>query len=176
MSTRVSFWSDLLLGTKIDELNGVAVYFNGGINESHGRNVSAKGYNLGIKYQCVEFVKRYYFTRFNHEMPDAYGHAVSFFDPEVADGDLNKKRGLLQFVNGSSIAPSVDDILIFGPTILNPYGHVAIIAEVNPYALIIVQQNAGPIASSREAIPIVHRGAGFYIANSRVLGWLRLPK
>ena len=63
----------------------------------------------------------------------------------------------------------------FSPTVFNPYGHVAIVAEVNAYALIVAQQNAGPLASSREAIPIMHIDNGFFIANKRLLGWLRLP-
>lgn len=36
----------------------VAIYFNGGVNMSQGRNLTIDGYNLGIRYQCVEFVKR----------------------------------------------------------------------------------------------------------------------
>lgn len=169
--TRVSLGTELSPGSQIDELNGVAIFYNGGVNESRGRNTSADGYNLGIRHQCVEFVKRYYFERFGHRMPDSYGHARSFFDQTLADGALNARRGLLQFSNGTGSLPRADDILVFGPSLLNPYGHVAIVAEVNPYAVIIAQQNAGPLLSSREALPL-HRER---IASERVLGWLRLP-
>ncbi|WP_413044376.1 hypothetical protein [Pseudomonas sp. YJ42] len=62
-----------------------------------GRNLTQDGYNLGLRYQCVEFVKRYYFERHGHRMPDSYGHAKDFFDPQVGDGALNARRGLLQF-------------------------------------------------------------------------------
>ncbi|SUD83261.1 Uncharacterised protein [Stutzerimonas stutzeri] len=55
-----------------------------------GGNLSKDGYNLGLRYQCVEFVKRYYFERHGHRMPDTYGHAKSFFDPSLGDGALNE--------------------------------------------------------------------------------------
>ncbi|VXA92845.1 CHAP domain-containing protein (fragment) [Pseudomonas sp. 8AS] len=173
--TRVSLGNGLAPGSQIDELHGVAIYYNGGVNQSRGRNTSADGYNLGIRYQCVEFVKRYYFERFGHRMPDAYGHAKSFFDHSLADGAFNEKRGLLQFSNGAGAVPQAEDILVFGPSLLNPYGHVGIVAQVNSYAVIIAQQNAGPILSSREALPLVQQGNGFRVENARVVGWLRLP-
>lgn len=169
--TRVALGGELAPGSPIDELNGVAIYYNGGVNQSRGRNISADGYNLGIRHQCVEFVKRYYFERFGHRMPDSYGHARSFFDPVLADGGFNRQRGLLQYRNGAGGVPQTDDILVFGPSWLNPYGHVAIVVEVNAHAVIIAQQNAGPLLSSREALPLQNAR----IANERVLGWLRLP-
>ena len=174
--TRIALGSELTPGSQIDALNGVAIYYNGGVNQSRGRNTSVDGYNLGIRHQCVEFVKRYYFERFGHRMPDSYGHARSFFDPQLADGELNAQRGLLQFRNGSGALPQADDILVFGPSVFNPYGHVAIVAEVNRYAVIIAQQNAGPLHSSREALPLLPLGDGYRIEAARVVGWLRRPR
>ena len=77
--TRMPLGSRVSPGTQIDDLNGVAIYYNGGVNQSHGRNLSTGGYNLGIRYQCIEFVKRYYYERLGHQMPDSYGHAKTFF-------------------------------------------------------------------------------------------------
>ena len=71
-------------GDPLDSLNGVVVYCNGGFSGNSGRNM-VDGYNIGLKYQCVEFVKRYYFERFDHRMPNSYGHAKDFFDSTVAD-------------------------------------------------------------------------------------------
>lgn len=173
--TRTSLSSEFSPGQEIDALNGIPIYFNGGVNETHGRNFDPNGYNTGLRFQCVEFVKRYYLEKLGHQMPDQFGHAKSFFNLELADGALNEKRGLMQYRNGSNISPEPDDIVVFGPSIFNPYGHVAIIAEVNPYAIIIAQQNAGPFASSREALPLINQGQNFRVTNSRVLGWLRMP-
>ena len=58
------------VGTIIDSYNGVNIYYNGNnFKNVLGRNVSEDGYNLGLKYQCVEFVKRYYYKRYGHKMP-----------------------------------------------------------------------------------------------------------
>lgn len=173
--TRMPLGSSVSPGTQIDDLNGVAIYYNGGVNQSHGRNLSTGGYNLGIRYQCIEFVKRYYYERFGHQMPDSYGHAKTFFDQTLPDGALNEQRALLQYHNGGTTMPAPDDIIVYGPSLFNPYGHVAIVAQVNPYAVVVAQQNAGPVYSSREAIPLTQQDSGYRLGNSRVLGWLRLP-
>jgi hypothetical protein len=66
------------VGDVVDALHGVSVYFNGGVNHVLERNLADDGYNIGLKYQCVEFVKRYYLEHLNHRMPDTYGHAKTF--------------------------------------------------------------------------------------------------
>lgn len=162
------------VGEQLDELNGVAIYYNGGVNTVQGRNLSQDNYNLGLRYQCVEFVKRYYFERHGHRMPDTYGHAKDFFDPTLSDGSLNAKRAMLQFGNGSAEQPQAEDLLVFAPSLLNRYGHVAIIASVGSDALQIAQQNPGPLGSSREDLGLTQHEGRWYIESSRVLGWLRL--
>lgn len=173
--TRINPNSQYAVGEQIDALSNVAIYYNGGVNNVQGRNLSADGYNLGLRYQCVEFVKRYYFERHGHRMPDTYGHAKDFFDPRLGDGSLNAKRAMQQFHNGSSEPPQAEDLLVFAPSLLNRYGHVAIIASVGNGTLQIAQQNPGPFASSREDLPLVQRDGRWYIEHARVLGWLRLP-
>lgn len=161
------------VGSIIDELNGVPIYYNGGVYTIQGRNLSAEGYNLGIRYQCVEFVKRYYFEVYHHRMPDSYGHAKDFFDPLVADGELNRKRGLIQYTNGSLSKPLVGDLVVYRSWFLNPYGHVAIVAKVEDTFLEIAQQNPGPFSGSRETLTLRKRGNKWYISDNAILGWLR---
>jgi hypothetical protein len=162
------------VGEQIDDLNGVAIYFNGGVNTPDGRNLSQDGYNIGLRYQCVEFVKRYYFERYDHRMPDSYGHARDFFDKSLPDGTYNAKRGMLQFSNGSGTRPEPDDLVVFRPWLFNRYGHVAIVAAVDAGALEIAQQNPGPFGQSRESYPVTQRDGKWFIEHWRVLGWLRL--
>ncbi|WP_202112813.1 MULTISPECIES: CHAP domain-containing protein [unclassified Gilliamella] len=161
------------IGTVVDQFNGVDVYYNGSTGNVSGRNLTQDGYNLGQKYQCVEFIKRYYYQRFNHKMPDSYGHAKNFFDDTIADGQINPKRNLLQFHNGSPTKPQVDDIIVFG---LSRYGHVAIISKVTDDEIEIVQQNPGPNASSRATYPLIFKDGIWKIDNFRVLGYLRKNK
>ncbi|MDM5271834.1 CHAP domain-containing protein [Sulfurovum sp. zt1-1] len=172
--TNTNLNTSMEVGTVIDKFNGVNVYFNGGVNHSSGRNLSPDGYNLGIKYQCVEFVKRYYYQRFNHKMPDSMGHAKHFFDPSLKDGQLNKQRNLLQFTNGSKSKPVTEDLIIFSPTLLNPYGHVAIISNVFNESIQIVQQNAGPFSSTRAFYRLKKIDNLWYVEGRPVLGWLRV--
>lgn len=174
-ATRINPNNQYAVGEQLDELNGVAIYYNGGVNTVQGRNLSQDGYNLGLRYQCVEFVKRYYFERHGHRMPDTYGHAKDFFDPSLIDGSLNAKRGMRQFTNGSTEPPQAEDLLVFAPSLLNRYGHVAIIASVDNNILQIAQQNPGPFGSSRENLALIQREGRWHIEQSRVLGWLRLP-
>lgn len=160
------------IGTVIDQFNGVKVYYNGSVGNVSGRNLSKDGYNLGQKYQCVEFIKRYYYERFNHKMPDSYGHAKDFFDAAVMDGQINPKRNLLQFHNGSPTKPEVEDIIVLG---WSKHGHVAIISQVNEHEIEIVQQNPGPNSPSRVTYPLIYQNGKWKIDHFRVLGYLRKP-
>lgn len=157
------------VGDAIDNLNGVAVYHNGPTSNVLGRN-TVDGYNLGLKYQCVEFVKRYYYHHLHHKMPDSWGHAKSFFNQSVADGAINKQRNLTQYTNPSASKPQVDDILIFDENPDNEFGHVAIISKVTNNTIEIVQQN---MPKSRVNHTIMYKDNKWTIVGSDILGWLR---
>lgn len=158
----------------IDSLDGVVVYCNGRVSRSAGRHLSEGGYNLGLKWQCVEFVKRYYFDVYHHSFPNSYGHAKDFFDAAVLDGNLNPARNLLQFANGGGTLPTKGDIVVFDASYWNPYGHVAIVSDVSDDELRVIQQNAGPFGSSRKSISLKSDGMWFTLPEP-VLGWLRKP-
>lgn len=162
------------VGQAIDSLNHVIVYYNGGVSHSEDRNMSKDGYNIGIKYQCVEFVKRYYYQYLNHKMPDTYGNAKDFFDTSLKDSSYNKKRNLLQFNNTSISKPRINDLIVFDATAFNPFGHVAIISKVGETEIEIIQQNPGPFAPSRIQLPIQQKNKLWVIMNDKTLGWLRL--
>ncbi|MGB0871215.1 MAG: CHAP domain-containing protein [Flavobacteriales bacterium] len=157
-------------GEIIDQFNDVNVYYNGSMNHVSGRNV-LNGYNLGLKWQCVEFVKRYYYKHLKHKMPNSYGHAKSFYNPKVSDGKLNKDRNLLQYSNPSQYKPEANDIIIFGEHSGNSYGHVAIVTKVNTQSIEIIQQNKLPI---RQTYKLIYKNNAWFIDNSRVLGRLRV--
>lgn len=163
------------VGEVVDEFNGIPVYYNGGVQHSAGRHQAPNGYNLGIRYQCVEFVKRYYHQRLHHTMPEARGHAKSFFDPTVADGALNAQRMLVQHINGGASSPRAEDLIVWGPWLFNPYGHVAIVSRVEAGFIEVVQQNPGPYGSSREIVPLSQDAQGrWWVGHDRVRGWLRM--
>lgn len=172
----VYFYAPYEIGQPIDSLNHVKVYYNGSTDNITTRNVTSDNYNLGLQYQCVEFVKRYYYEYLRHKMPDSYGNAVDFFNPVLADGAFNAQRGLKQYTNGSKSKPQKNDLIVFDKSRSNAFGHVAIIANIEGDYIEIIQQNAGKYATTREIIEITHDAGKWVIKNDRVLGWLRLEK
>jgi surface antigen len=162
------------LGKPLDDLNGVYVYYNGHTSSTRGRSIAPCGYNLGLKYQCVEFVKRYYYQHFNHKMPNSYGHAKSFFNPGLKDGQLNRDRNLLQFTNPSKSKPEVGDIIVFRATQGNPYGHVAIVSKVGRNTMEIIHQNAGPNRPTRLKYDLKQNDGKWKMESRRAQGWLRM--
>ncbi len=161
-------------GDAIDSLNHVKVFYNGSIKTVKGRNLTEDGYNLGLKYQCVEFVKRYYYEHLNHKMPDSWGHAESFFNPELQDGQHNKKRNLTQYTNPSISKPKPDDLIVMKGSGSNNYGHVAIVSKVFENDIEIIQQNPGAHSPSRKNIDLSLTKEGKWkIENDRISGWLR---
>ena len=138
-------YSDIVLdikkcGDSIGSLNGVTVYLNSGsIMSCDGdRNLNTNGYSYGIKWQCVEFVRRYYYNYLDHEMPSRYGHASNYFINSIPSGSMNSGRNLLQYHNGD-IRPQKDDILVWPGT----YGHVAIVTNVTDTTVSTIAQNIG---------------------------------
>jgi len=164
---------DLEIGEKIDEYKGVTVHYNGAkYTRTFGRHISPNGYNLGLKYQCVEFVKRFYYEVYNHQMPNAFGNAKTFFDKALPDKAFNKGRAMMQYRNVRTYKPQPNDLLIYDGYDGNPYGHVAIITKVGEDYIEVVQQNIGKQARIR--IPLVNFMDYWTIADYNILGWLRL--
>lgn len=160
-------------GKAIDSFNRVKIYYNGSIRNVAGRNVTPDGYNLGLKYQCVEFVKRYYYEYFNHKMPVSSGHAKDYFDTNLEQGSFNQKRGLVQFFNSNNIPPKVNDIVVFGADAKNSFGHIAIVSKVGSDFVELVQQNVGH--QTRVTFSLIKFEDAWTIARDEILGWLRIP-
>jgi len=159
------------IGDSVDSFNGVVVYNNGmDYPKSYGKHYSKDSvYYYGKKWQCVEYIKRYYYDYFHHRMPNGFGHAKSFFDPTVAHAKLNKERGLLQFKNDSTDCPNVNDIVVFG----GKYGHVAIVTKVANDEVEVIQQNI--YMSPRETIKLTFNNGKYTLGeNRKPEGWLRM--
>jgi surface antigen len=161
------------VGDELDSYRDVEIHYNGkDFKTSHGSRYSKDGYYYGKSWQCVEFAKRFYFEAKGHRMPDVWGHARDFFNPEVPHGALNPQRGLVQFVNGGTEAPQVDDLVVFRG---GSFGHVAIVSEVGDDYVELVQQNVG--TNARDRWKLVRDGAGKFLIDGKrpPAGWLRLP-
>lgn len=159
------------IGKKIDNFNNIAVYYNGNPKNVNGRNLTKDGYNLGLKYQCVEFVKRYYYEHLNHKMPNSFGNAKDYFKNDIGDGEMNSERDLKQYNNPSSKKPKENDLIIFRGSVFNKYGHVAIISNVENEKIEIIQQNV--FLTTREEYKLLYQKDKWYIDDKSILGWLR---
>lgn len=158
------------IGTEIDSYKGVPAYYNGTLyTKSHGANYSKDKYYFGQKWQCVEYVKRFYYVVKNHRMPDGYGNAKDFFEPGIMQSDMNKKRGLLQYINGGNMKPAPDDLLVFTDT---EFGHVGIITKVGKNYIEIIQQNV--YGKTRAKYSLKNINGNYFIGEKRKpAGWLR---
>lgn len=174
--TFLSFTSfNFEVGQVIDRYYDVPVYYNGNnFRNVIGRNVTNDGYNLGLKYQCVEYVKRFYFEVHNHKMPNSYGHAKELFDQSLEDAAYNPERGLMQYRNTRYEKPQEGDILVYGKSPHNPFGHTGIICEVGTDHVTLIQQNYG--TKTRQKLTLAEFQGIYTVADYDVLGWLRYPK
>ena len=168
--TALFVWNSQKVGRVMDSYKGIPVYDNGlFFFRSYGKNYAPDGYYFGQKWQCVEFVKRFYHDARNHKMPDVMGHAQSFFDETLPDGAVNSRRGLLQYRNGSTNKPRADDLLVFTDT---KYGHVGIVTQVGKDSLEIIQQNI--LSGTRQQFTLVASNGHYFVsAPRRPAGWLR---
>lgn len=164
------FWNAKRVGNVLDRHRGVPVYDNGLLFfRSYGRHYAKDGYYFGQKWQCVEFIKRFYHDAKGHKMPDVMGHAKSFFDDRLPDGALNPRRGLVQYRNGSTEKPRPDDLLVFTDT---KYGHVGIVTEAGTNTIEIIQQNI--LGHTRQKLSLVVSNGHYLVTEPRhPAGWLR---
>ena len=95
-------------------------------------------YSYGLKWQCVEYVRRYYYDALNHRMPNRWGNASDYFRYSLPSGTINIERNLVQYHNGDT-KPQVNDILVWA----HGYGHVAIVTEVLSDGVKVIGQNTG---------------------------------
>lgn len=163
------------IGQVVDSLNYIYVYNNPPLEEGAMDTMSENTKLMVSVYLSTEFVKRYYGFVLNMPFTDPLQKATDFFDPNIADGQINPRTGLLQFTMPSSGQPKENDILVFGPSSYDPDGHVAIVAHLGNKELEIVQQNPGPLAKTRESFRYYLRKKHWYVQHPHVVGWLRKP-
>lgn len=160
-----------LVGRSLDSYRNIQVYDNGLLYfRAYGRHFSSDGYYYGQKWQCVEFIKRFYFDSIGHRMPDVMGHAKDFFDPLLSHRGYNAQRDMVQFLNGGDEPPAPDDLLVFRDT---EYGHVAIVVSVDADRVHVIQQNI--IGRPRQTFTLRRMNGAYSIISSRSpAGWLRV--
>ncbi|CBZ27816.1 putative glutathionylspermidine synthase [Leishmania mexicana MHOM/GT/2001/U1103] len=138
---------------------------------------------LGVKWQCVEFARRYLASRkavWTALMPiaaDMWSAETPFV--HVQDGTPVEFTRTPNRSHGP--APAMSDIIVWGQSEETPFGHVAIVTEVLPEAVRVAEQNQGferwaqGMLYSREIL-MQRSSAGTVelVDNDPVLGWVTL--
>jgi glutathionylspermidine amidase/synthetase len=100
------------------------------------------GIYCGYKWQCVELARRYLLIT-SRLVFDSIPMAYDIFNLKcVRNVDTNEFVKLAAFKNGSPVPPEVGAMLIWEPKgYFDPTGHVAIITNVQPSFVDIIEQN-----------------------------------
>ncbi|MCL4377643.1 MAG: CHAP domain-containing protein [Actinobacteria bacterium] len=142
-ATNIKFrWGDVLLPGK--EWCGVDIYYNTeSWNYVNGRSA------YGLKWQCVEMVRRFY-SQFNFGLLPGVSSAYQMFNAVQRISDFET------FENGNTRTPRWGDILVFdaGEGKGLSHGHVAIVIWIdrNNKRIYFVQQNVG--INAEDSLPI----------------------
>ncbi|HVT30714.1 MAG TPA: GH25 family lysozyme, partial [Lacipirellulaceae bacterium] len=122
--------------TALGSFNGVVNYSNDPTTMPSPQPSSyVNGQYMGLKWECVEYVRRYYYFEYGLNLFSLSGalNARDFFNHAAI-------MQLAAYPNGGTSAPEVGDILCFSPT-SSGLGHVAIVRAVGSTTVTVIQQN-----------------------------------
>jgi hypothetical protein len=108
--------------------------------------------------QCVEYAERYYVTRYpgtfpyHNSGPGAYDIWEGVAESKDVGGWASHRQHFVAYENGTT-RPKPEDMLLYDRTRGDGFGHIAIIAEVYPTAVVILEQNAG--WDTKKILPMV---------------------
>lgn len=138
-----------------------------------------EGTYTGIKWQCVEYARRWLLINMGAVYGDVDVAAdiwtrIDHLQPVDKNTD---KISLQKLANGSKTPPRRGDLLVYGREYLGT-GHVAVITTVDIDAgqVRVAEQNyenapwSGPWA--RE-IPLIRHGEAYWLLDPYLLGWVR---
>ena len=124
----------------VGSFNGVTAYSNGSPDNASSypkSNIPKSKYSDGMEWQCVEYVNRYYQSKYGIDLSGA-GNATSYFN-------YGSKKGLSPYTNDKkgNVAPQAGDILCFSGGPGEHLGHVAIVRSVDLTNgwVYVIQQN-----------------------------------
>jgi len=120
-------------GDVIGTYNGVDAKSNGpctGLYNGTYENTNCE-LRQNWTYQCIEYVKRFYKDIMGMDTSRWGGNADTYYATAYA-------KGLDAYPNGGETPPQINDILAFSG---GPYGHVAIITDVNSTYVKLIEQN-----------------------------------
>ena len=137
------------------------------------------GIFLGYKWESIEFARRWLLMRKTCIFPNIR-HAADIWNQiktieRVTDG---KQFPLILHTNGSNDKPKRDSLIIYPRSLNLPYGHIAIICDVIPGYIRIVEQNYEYYNWSdnySRQIPLIYKNNCYYIQDEcDIYGWIEI--
>jgi glutathionylspermidine amidase/synthetase len=159
--------------------SNVAAYSNG--NDSYYSNESSYLYGIymGLKWQCVEYARRWTFLRKSSLFESVQGADDMWNQLKYVQRVTDKQKfPLIRHSNGSPNPPINGSYLIYPIQNDMPFGHVAVIVQVLPNAIRIAEQNFYFHHWSHHyarQIPVVFKNSLYYIEDKyAVYGWMEI--
>lgn len=140
--------------------NGTPAYSNGG--SAHGKSGFESNGSLGMKWQCVEFSRRWLWDHAGLMLPDIHIAAQIFSIPYVfnAAGEQVEVRPVR---NNSTEKPTPNSFIIYCSAVGSFPGHIGVIVEVTDTEVRVADQNRfchpWDKKSYSQAFPLVHDAA-----------------
>jgi len=153
-------------------IDSIAIYDNLAYGQEEDfYHVAKKGGNYngivyGIKFQCVEFARRYYIQHFHVTFPEV-DNAYNLFHLKYATDLRTKKKLRLRAIpNSVTEMPEPGDMIIWKPEgKYHTTGHVAIMKQIVNRSIVTITEQNGSTKNGHRNIRIHHPG---------ILGWVRL--
>jgi len=135
------------------------------------------GTYTGIRWQCVEFARRWLLI----ERGAVYGDVDVAADIWHKIDHLTRVPGdaaipLENHENGSKTPPKIGDLLIYGRE-FEGTGHVAVITGITAEGVEVAEQNFANLAwngTHARTIPMIRHGEGYWLLDPYLLGWKRI--
>ena len=135
-----------------------------------------KGTYTGIKWQCVEYARRWLLLNKGAVYGDVE-NASDIWDKidYLTEIKTKSKLPLISYVNGSKLAPQIGDMLIYANE-FNNTGHVAIVIDVDIKngILEVGEQNFNNQSWSNKyarKINLITRNNQYWLLDAYLLGW-----
>ncbi|MFY0536767.1 CHAP domain-containing protein [Nannocystis pusilla] len=150
-------------GDYAGSFNGITANLNGSTNYDSGQYSTC-----GLKWQCVEYVNRYYYQYYGHKNLRGTGNANTYYSSAAS-------KGLIAYPNAGSTKPAVGDMLASAG---GSFGHIAIVREVGSNYVKVIHQNwSNSTADDSKTLTMTVSNGKYTVAgfsgSYSVQGWLR---
>lgn len=173
------------LGKVLGKLDNTLAYSNCHedctTNQFHDIKIGNKTIMAGMKWQCVEFARRWMIENIGYTF-GSIDHAFQIWQLKSAIKITNQKPVLWQKFHNqkSKILPQKGDLLIYNQSV-GPHGHVAVISgvELTEHKILIAEQNYSndkwQAAHYARTAPLEKNAQGYYtIKDPGLIGWMRI--